>query len=90
MRSVCPAVYREAIQQWNASHPNDPFVEASGDTISIEHLDLGGVSLCDLKVTEVIGHLLSNKIPSSWIVFKGPVQWTRKKTETQPNPTEYN
>ena len=80
-----PNVYREAIQWWNTSHPNDPFVEASGDMISIEHLDLGGVSLHDLNVTKVIGHLLSNKIPPSWIdhsytfvlhyliVFEGPV-----------------
>ena len=44
------------------------------------------VSHVFLKVDASQGNVLA----SVWVVFKGPVDWTEKMTESGPNPTECN
>ena len=58
-----PRLYHEAIQCWDEVHPNNPFVEATGDSIQIEHMGADSV----ITIETVLGHLRLNRIPPAWV-----------------------
>jgi hypothetical protein len=60
-----PGYYCEAIDIWNVSYPNKPFVECSGDTVTIQPFDEKKAT--DLIPDGLIDHLITHGIPPSWI-----------------------
>jgi hypothetical protein len=60
-----PGYYREAIDIWNVTHPNRPFVEHSGDTLTIQPFD--GKEVSGLTQSSLVDHLILHGIPCSWI-----------------------
>lgn len=58
-----PHLYHEAIKCWDEVHPNDPFVEATGDYIQIKHMGVDSV----ITIETVLGCLLLNHIPPTWV-----------------------
>ena len=59
-----PHLNHEALHQWDADHPNQPFTEVTGSTINIKHLSLDEPTF---SATMVMNHAIHNHIPPSWI-----------------------
>jgi hypothetical protein len=60
-----PGYYREAIDIWNLSYPNKPFVELTGHSLTVRPFDSGEVS--GLTRDKIVDHLIAHGIPPSWI-----------------------
>ena len=60
-----PGYYHEAIDTWNLSNPNTPFVECSGDSLTIHPYDDKLVP--DITMDMVTQHLICHGIPPQWI-----------------------
>ncbi|KAF8222561.1 hypothetical protein L208DRAFT_1322059, partial [Tricholoma matsutake] len=60
-----PGYYCEVIGIWNVSHPNAPFVECSGDTLTIQPYNEKLVP--GLTTDKVAHHLIHHGIPPQWI-----------------------
>ena len=60
-----PGYYHEAIDIWNASNPNKPFIECSGDTLTIQPYNNKSVSGPTLD--KITNHLIYHGIPPQWI-----------------------
>ena len=59
-----PCLYHESLHQWDADHPSQPFTEATGSTINIEHLSLNKPTF---STAMVMNHAISNHIPLLWV-----------------------
>ncbi|KAF8230952.1 hypothetical protein L208DRAFT_1279531, partial [Tricholoma matsutake] len=60
-----PGFYRKAIDIWNASNPNTPFIKCSGDSLTIHpYSDKLGLEATLDTVTE---HLICHGVPPQWI-----------------------
>jgi hypothetical protein len=60
---VQPHLYHEVIQCWDDAHPNNLFMEATSNQISIEHMGADSI----ITIDTVLSHILLNCIPPSWI-----------------------
>ena len=60
-----PGYYHESIDIWNVSNPNAPFVECSGDTLTIRPFNKN--DLPSLTQDKLVNHLIAHGIPPSWV-----------------------
>ncbi|KAF8235388.1 hypothetical protein L208DRAFT_1257266, partial [Tricholoma matsutake] len=60
-----PGYYCKAIDAWNLSNPNTPFVECSGDSLTIHPYDNELVP--NITMDMVTQHLIHHGIPPQWI-----------------------
>jgi hypothetical protein len=60
-----PGFYREAIDIWNLSCPDRPFVELTGTTLTVHPYDDN--SMANLTRDGLVDHLITHGIPPSWI-----------------------
>jgi hypothetical protein len=58
-----PHLYHEVIQHWDDAHPNNPFMEATSNQVSVEHMGADSI----ITINTVLSHILLNCILPSWI-----------------------
>jgi hypothetical protein len=60
-----PGYHHEVINIWDVSNPNTPFVECSGDTLTVKPYNEKLVP--GLNLEKVKHHLIQHGIPPQWI-----------------------
>ncbi|KAF8224438.1 hypothetical protein L208DRAFT_1311536, partial [Tricholoma matsutake] len=81
-----PSYCHDAIDTWNVSYPNKPFVKCLGDALTI--WPFNDKMVPDLTPDGLIDHLISHGIPSSWIdhAYTYDLHHLNHHSHLQPGP----
>jgi hypothetical protein len=63
--TALPGVYCEANDVWNVSHPDQPFTELSGDTLTVNLYNEKKIT--SIMMDTMANHLIAHGIPPQWI-----------------------